>query len=405
MKPIALTMGDPSGIGPEIVMKLMAEPGLNVPALVIGDVGVLNRAAVQSNIALEARAITLSEFRPDASYVQVLAVTELPEDLPLGKVQAQSGQAAFDYVKTGIEAALAGEVSALVTAPIHKEAMRLAGLPYPGHTEILADLSQSDDYTMMMSSDDLRVVLVTIHESLKNAIELVTTENILRSIRLAHTAMVKAGMDPKNIKYLVFGHYHGDHTGGGRYLQKISGAKAVQHWADWELYLRPYQNPNRPTTGRGGAPLDPDDLVPMTRDIEATDGMQLTIGNRQKVTVTIYQMTGHTPGSLGMIVPVRYENRDHPILIVTAGNAFPNINAFIGGYEHIWDIGIQRRVESVMQAHPNTNMNLLARTKYVNDNYGKIPKNPLLYGPERTAKYINIVRACSRAHIALTGML
>jgi metallo-beta-lactamase class B len=218
-------------------------------------------------------------------------------------------------------------------------------------------------------------------------------------------AMVKAGMDPKNIKYLVFGHYHGDHTGGGRYLQKISGAKAVMHWADWELYLRPFRAAGG-TGGfvRNGTPA-PEDLEPMTRDIEATDGMEITIGNRQKVTATIYQMTGHTPGSLGMIVPVRYENRDHPILIVTAGNAFPNINAFIGGYEHIWDIGIQRKVESVMQAHPNTNMNLLARTKYVNDNYGKIPKNPLLYGAERTAKYINIVRACSRAHIALTGML
>ncbi|MGX9901244.1 4-hydroxythreonine-4-phosphate dehydrogenase PdxA [Arthrobacter sp. SA17] len=194
MKPIALTMGDPSGIGPEIVMKLMAEPGLNTPALVIGDVGVLNRAAKQSNIPLEARPITLSEFRPDASFVQVLAVTELPVDLPLGKVLAQSGQAAFDYVKAGIEAALVGEVSALVTAPINKEAMRLAGLPYPGHTEILAELSNCDDYTMMMSSDDLRVVLVTIHESLKNAIELVTMESILRAIRLAHTAMVKAGI-------------------------------------------------------------------------------------------------------------------------------------------------------------------------------------------------------------------
>lgn len=194
MKPIALTMGDPSGIGPEIVMKLMAEPGLNIPALVIGDVGVLNRAAKQSNIPLEARATTVSEFRPDASFVQVLAVTELPEELPLGKVQAQSGQAAFDYIKTGIEAALVGEVSALVTAPINKEAMRLAGLPYPGHTEILAELSNCDDYTMMMSSDDLRVVLVTIHESLKNAIELVTTESILRAIRLAHTAMAKAGI-------------------------------------------------------------------------------------------------------------------------------------------------------------------------------------------------------------------
>ncbi len=216
-------------------------------------------------------------------------------------------------------------------------------------------------------------------------------------------AMEKAGMDPKKIKYLVFGHYHGDHTGGGRYLQKISGAKAVQHWADWELYLRPYQAQGG-RQGRGGQSLDPDDLVPMTRDIDATDGMQLTIGTRQKVTVTLYMMTGHTPGSMAMIVPVRYENRNHPILIVTAGNAFNNINAYIGGYEHIWDIGIQQKVESVMQAHPNTNMNLLARTKYVSDNYGRIPRNPLLYGADRTAKYLNIVRACSRAFISLTNM-
>ena len=216
-------------------------------------------------------------------------------------------------------------------------------------------------------------------------------------------AMEKAGMDPTNIKYLVFGHHHGDHTGGGRYLQRISGAQAIQHWADWELYLRPYQAPGG-RTGRGGTPItDQDDATPMTRDIDATDGMEITIGNTEKVTATIYQMTGHTPGSLGMIVPVRYQGTEHPILIVTAGNAFNNINAFIGGYEHIWDIAIERRVENVMQAHPNTNMNLLARTKYVNDNYPPA-KNPLLYGAERTEKYINIVRACSRAHIALTGM-
>jgi metallo-beta-lactamase class B len=216
-------------------------------------------------------------------------------------------------------------------------------------------------------------------------------------------AMQKAGLDPKNIKYLVFGHYHGDHTGGGRYLQRISGAKAIQHWSDWDLYLQPYQAAGG-RQGRGGAALtDPDDRTPMTRDVEATDGMEITIGNRQKVTATLYQMTGHTPGSMAMIVPVRYQNREHPILIVTAGNAFNNINAYIGGYEHIWDIAIKRRVESVMQAHPNTNMNLLARTKYVHDNYPPA-RNPLLYGAERTEKYLNIVRACSRAHMALIGM-
>jgi metallo-beta-lactamase class B len=217
-------------------------------------------------------------------------------------------------------------------------------------------------------------------------------------------AMRSAGMDPTKIKYLVFGHSHGDHTGGGRHLQRISGAKAVQHWADWDAYLRPYQAPGG-RTGRGGAALtDEDDRTPMTRDIEATDGMELTIGNRDKTTVTIYQMTGHTPGSLAMVVPVKYAGGIHPILIITAGNAFDNINAMIGGYEHIWKIALERKVESVMQAHPNTNMNLLARTKYVHENYGRIPRNPLLYGPERTAKYIEIVRACTRAWMVATGM-
>jgi metallo-beta-lactamase class B len=217
-------------------------------------------------------------------------------------------------------------------------------------------------------------------------------------------AMEKGGLDPKKIKYLVFGHYHGDHVGGGRYLQKLSGAKAIQHWADWELYLRPFKNPGG-TAGfvRNGPPA-PEDLEPMTRDIDATNGMEITIGSRQKVTATLYLMSAHTPGSMGMIVPVRYQGREHPILIITAGNAFNNINAYIGAYEYIFGEGIKRKVESVMQAHPNTNMNLLARTKYVNDNYPPA-KNPLLYGAEKTEKYLNIVQACSRAFIALQGML
>lgn len=105
-----------------------------------------------------------------------------------------------------------------------------------------------------------------------------------------------------------------------------------------------------------------------------------------------------------MIVPVKYQGEEHPILLVTAGNHFTNINAFIGGYEHIWDIAIERGVESVMQSHPNTNMNLLARTQYVHDNYPPAV-NPLLYGAERTERYLNIVRACSRAWIEAVDMI
>jgi len=208
--------------------------------------------------------------------------------------------------------------------------------------------------------------------------------------------MEQAGLDPTMIRYLVFGHYHGDHTGGGHYLQELSGAKAIMHWADWELYFKAMQD----DSGRGSF-RRLDDRTPMTRDIDAEDGMEITVGD---VTATLYQMTGHTPGSLAMIVPVKYQGSEHPILLITAGNHFTNINAFIGGYEHIWDIAIQHGVESVMQSHPNTNMNLLARTKYVHENYPPA-KNPLLYGQERTEKYLNIVRACSRAYIAAVDML
>ena len=129
--------------------------------------------------------------------------------------------------------------------------------------------------------------------------------------------------------------------------------------------------------------------------------MTLKVGD---VTATIFQMTGHTPGSIGMVVPVRYQGRQHPILLVTAGTDVRNREAFVGGYEHIWDEAIKMKVENVMQAHPNTNMNLLARTKYVHDNYPPA-KNPLLYGAARTERYINIMRNCTLARMEILGLV
>ena len=131
----------------------------------------------------------------------------------------------------------------------------------------------------------------------------------------------------------------------------------------------------------------------------ALGGMTLKVGD---VTATIFQMTGHTPGSIGMVVPVRYQGRQHPILLVTAGTDVHNREAFVGGYEHIWDEAIRMKAESVMQDHPNTNMNLLARTKYVNDHYPPA-KNPLLYGAARTERYINIMRNCTLARMDILG--
>jgi metallo-beta-lactamase class B len=204
-------------------------------------------------------------------------------------------------------------------------------------------------------------------------------------------AITTLKLDPMKIKYLVFGHHHFDHTGGGEYIQRMTGAKAVMHRDDWDIYLR--------TPARGGGVSNPK----MKRDIDATDGMKLTVGSGSgAVTATLFEMTGHTPGSIGMVVPVRYQNTNHPILLVTAGSDVPNRESFVGGYEHIWDEGIKMKVESVMQSHPNTNMNILARTKYVNDNYPPA-KNPLLYGAARTERYLNIVRACTQARLEILG--
>ena len=220
--------------------------------------------------------------------------------------------------------------------------------------------------------------------------------------------MKKANLDPMKIRYLVFGHNHFDHTGGGEYLQRLTGAKAVMHRDDWEIYLKSTGRGGGRGRGRGGdaaaggepAPPPPAAPLPkMRRDIDATDGMTLKVGD---VTATIFQMTGHTPGSIGMVVPVKYQGRAHPILLVTAGTDVHNRESFVGGYEHIWDEAIRMKVENVMQSHPNTNMNLLARTKYVNDHYPPA-KNPLLYGAARTERYIDIMRNCTLARMEILG--
>jgi len=292
---------------------------------------------------------------------------------------------------------------------------KLAPFPAPSPAQVLGGLHLFDNFywigntgigAWLITSDDGYILF-----------DAMNNEDDARDIIIP--GIKKLNLDPMKIKYLVFGHNHFDHTGGGEYIQRMTHAKAIMFRDDWDIYLR--AAPRAGGAGRGGAraggagaaatPPPPAPAAPagppapnpkMTRDIDATDGMEITVGNRQKVTATIFEMTGHTPGSLGMVVPVQYQGRQHPILLVTAGSDINNRAEFIGGYEHIWDMGIKMKVESVMQSHPNTNMNILARTKYVNDNYPPA-KNPLLYGAERTARYLNIVRNCTLARMEILG--
>lgn len=210
--PIAITMGDACGIGPEIVAKLFADDLPLSPTLVIGDEGILQRAIRLLAFPANVRVIhSPEEFQPAAHTINVISLSHLPQDLPLGQLDARAGKAAYDYIRAGIDLALQKRIRAIVTAPINKEAMRLADIHYPGHTEILADFSGTTDFAMMLMNVDLRVILVTIHVSLREALELVTPEAELRTIRLAHQAMTQLGINKPRIAVAGLNPHAGEH--------------------------------------------------------------------------------------------------------------------------------------------------------------------------------------------------
>jgi 4-hydroxythreonine-4-phosphate dehydrogenase len=183
--PLAITMGDPSGIGPEIVAKTLAQDGER--AVVFGSYVVMSDIVRRLGLNVEVRRIHApQEARLQPRVIEVIETTKIVEPPPIGQVSAVSGQAAFDAIVAAIAAAKSGEVRGIVTAPINKEAMGIAGIRYPGHTEILADYGGAKRVAMMLANDDIRTVLVTIHTSLRNAIEQADFDAQMSAIRLAH---------------------------------------------------------------------------------------------------------------------------------------------------------------------------------------------------------------------------
>ena len=194
MRPLAITLGDPAGIGPEIVGKLFLEE-LPAPALVVGDETILARALdiVAPGLAIQ-RLARPEDLQPRRDAVPLIQVGSLPADLPYGREDARAGRAAADYIETAVKLAMAGAVRAVVTAPINKAALKLAGVPFPGHTEMLAHLAGGADVAMLLANDELAVLLVSIHVSLADAIRAVTLENELRAIRQADAACRQLGI-------------------------------------------------------------------------------------------------------------------------------------------------------------------------------------------------------------------
>ena len=195
-QPLGLTLGDPAGIGPEICARLLAREDLPERPLVLGDPLVLARAAEQAGLSLEIEVLDDPTQAPETGAVGVIAAGPEAIGVPVGQVSRLAGEAAFAAIRTGIDLCLAGQLSGLVTAPIHKEAFAAAQVPYPGHTEMLADLSgtAAEQVAMMLANDDIRTVLTSIHVPLSRAVTLVTREAVLRTIRHAQQGAQALGI-------------------------------------------------------------------------------------------------------------------------------------------------------------------------------------------------------------------
>jgi 4-hydroxythreonine-4-phosphate dehydrogenase len=191
-RPLIVTMGDAAGIGPEIIVRAF-ERGALADAVVAGDAAVLRRAGAAKTALIDEPA-DLAEVPPGC--LPVLAVPGLPADLatlPWGHIDARAGAAAACCIEDAVRRVLAGQAAAIVTAPVHKEALAAAGVPWPGHTEMLQALATAAGATpppvrMMLANDELRVVLVTIHVSLRRALELLDFDAVLGTLRIAHDA-------------------------------------------------------------------------------------------------------------------------------------------------------------------------------------------------------------------------
>ena len=194
-------MGDPAGIGPEVIVRALLQSSAvrdSCIPVVIGDRAVMEEAIRLPGLSVKLNIIRTPEEakvtpRAGDMYVDMIdlaALKSFQKKLPT----AEGGMASAAYIRKAVELAVNKQVDAIVTAPISKEALKMAGLNWPGHTEMIAELTGTKDYAMMLAGGPLRVILVTIHTSLRNVPELVTKEKVLKTIRLAKKACTMLGI-------------------------------------------------------------------------------------------------------------------------------------------------------------------------------------------------------------------
>lgn len=207
---IGITQGDPSGVGPEITVKALIKPEIYEMCrpIVVGDVPVMERALSFCGLTgkMKIHKLTAEDedhldaltFTPDTIHVLDQGHQDL-EKIPPGTLSGECGNAAFDCIVKVIELAMAGKVDATVTNPLNKEALNMGGHHFAGHTEIYAHYTNTDKYTMMLAHENLRVVHVSTHVSLREACDRAKKERVLEVITIAHNACRQLGIEEPRI--------------------------------------------------------------------------------------------------------------------------------------------------------------------------------------------------------------
>ncbi|NOY52683.1 MAG: 4-hydroxythreonine-4-phosphate dehydrogenase PdxA [Deltaproteobacteria bacterium] len=222
---IGITMGDPAGIGPEIILALLnrRKEMEDFLPLVFGSAAVFDTLA--EHLAIQSPFHVLSdikEFSRRETNPCLLDFKNIaPADFAPGEVSAAAGRASIEYVLAAIDAALKGDIDAIVTAPIHKEAVHLAGFNFAGHTELLAAKTGTSQFAMMLMGGPIRVILVTTHLALREVPHALTPGNIEKKILLAHQAMLDLGFSSPRIAVAALNPHAGEHGLFGEEEEKI----------------------------------------------------------------------------------------------------------------------------------------------------------------------------------------
>ena len=237
---IGITMGDATGIGPEVIVKSLAHETVYAQCrpLVIGDARRLEQAGRLVNSALKIRAIqSPEEARFEPGTIDCIDLGLIPEDLPFGKLSAVAGDAAFRYIERAVRLAQEEKIDAICTAPLNKEALHAGGHKFPGHTEMLAHLTGTPEVSMMLVAPKLRVIHVTTHIGLLDAIRKIEPGLVQRTIERGQVTLQRAGIAAPRIGVCGINPHAGENGlfGHGEEEQKIIPAVEALRARGWDV--------------------------------------------------------------------------------------------------------------------------------------------------------------------------